>query len=192
MPNVIKMPTPVPRDSQELPSLPNYAGHFLCLNPEKVRTFQCGGFILGPRRLSAVVPDDAQMIRIHRALDEGVLLDITQSGEIRTENFALQSPVENDTAKKVYFTERKGELVAFGTEDQAEQKRLDAQIVDGKLELPPGFGEEEKYLLKMPDSPKRARPNKAGLTPVEQAAVGQYRKLKPKGIWDQLRAWWAR
>ena len=100
MPNVIKMPTPVPRDSQELPSLPNYAGHFLCLNPEKVRTFQCGGFILGPRRLSAVVPDDAQMIRIHRALDEGVLLDITQSGEIRTENFALQSPVENDTAKK--------------------------------------------------------------------------------------------
>ena len=49
MPNVIKMPTPVPRDSQELPSLPNYAGHFLCLNPEKVRTFQCGGFILGPR-----------------------------------------------------------------------------------------------------------------------------------------------
>jgi hypothetical protein len=192
MPNVIKMPMRAPaRDCQEPPVLPNYTGHFLCLNPEKVHTFQCGGFILGPRRLSAIVPEEAQMPQIHRAIEEGILLDITKSGEIRTENSTLQSAVETDTRKKVYLTEHQGELVAFGTEDPEEQERLDAQVKTGKLELPPGHGDEDKYLLKFPGPDAKPAPasRKAFLTPAEETVIEQYRKLKPRGLWGRIRAW---
>jgi hypothetical protein len=190
MPNVISM-SARRKSAQQDPELPNYAGRFLCLNPEKATTFQCGGFLLGPRRVSAVVPANAQMEPIERALQAGVLLDITTGGEIKTEHFALQSPVEDDTNKKVYFTEVKGEMVAFGTENPAEQERLDAQVARGKLELPPGFEDEDKYLLKLPakEPPKCVSPRKAALTEAEQAALARYRKLKPSklNLWGRLR-----
>src|ERR1017187_6362300 len=88
---VLQMPTPG--------ELPNYAGRLLCLNPEKARTFQCGGFILGGKRMSAVVPEEAQTLPIHQALLDGRLLDITGNGEIRTENSTLETVDENETAK---------------------------------------------------------------------------------------------
>jgi hypothetical protein len=183
MQNVISMPA-LRKPAQQDTERPNFAGRFLCLNPEKAATFQCGGFLLGPRRVSAVVPARAQMEPIAIAIAAGILLDITKNSEIRTENSTLQLPVEDDTAKKVYFTQVRGELVAFGTENPAEQEKFDAQLAHGMLELPPGFDKPDKYLLKLPaaEPAKAAMPKKAALTEAEQAALDRYRALKPSKV----------
>lgn len=136
---------------------PNYAGRLLCLNPEKATRFQCGGYILGGKLQAAVVPEEAQMVPIHIALTAGVLLDITESNAISTENTRLDAVSEEDTGKKFYITTSpEGERVLFATDDVEHQKRLDAQLAAGasKLVLPEGWENQEKYLIKVkPDLP---------------------------------------
>jgi hypothetical protein len=56
---------------------------FAALNPAKASKFQSGGFSLGPRMISAVVPFDAQMEPIRRALEAGVLLDVTDNAVVK-------------------------------------------------------------------------------------------------------------
>lgn len=120
---------------------PNYAGRLLCLNPEKLKSFQCGGFILGPKRPSAVVPSEAQMLPIHLALLDGRLLDITGQGEIRTDNGTLEVVAEEETPKKVYLTQApNGEFVAIGVSDPEQQIEFDRQLQEhGSIALPPAY-----------------------------------------------------
>jgi hypothetical protein len=137
------------------PGTPNYEGRMLCLNPEHPRrSFQCYGFILGgPKNQSGLVSGQADMAALQRAIQEGCLLDITDSGEIKTENSTLSGLEESVTDKKVYFMRRDtGETVVYGTADKAKQDELDAAIAArGVLDLPPGFGEEDKYLIRPPE-----------------------------------------
>jgi hypothetical protein len=143
--------------------VPNYTGRLLALNPEKANRFQCGGFFLGGKLQSNVVPDDAQMYQIHNAVRAGILLDITTSGEVRTENSSLGGVEESNTDKRVYFTTNDhGERIMLATSDPEEQRRLDAQLEAGarKLILPEGFLESEKYILDLakPETPEPTVP----------------------------------
>jgi hypothetical protein len=131
--------------------VPNYTGRLLALNPEKATRFQCGGFFLGGRLQSSVVPDNAQMYAIQRAIQTGMLLDITHSSEVRTENSTLGGIEESATEKKVYFTSNEhGERIMLATSDPEEQRRLDAQLEAGskKLILPEGFFDADRYAIK--------------------------------------------
>ena len=139
---------PLPTGTQ----IPDYAGRLLCLNPEKATRFQCGGFILGAKRRAGVVTEEAQMYNIHQAILDGRLLDITEEGDIRTENSTLADMGEEATGKKVYFTNVDGAFVCVGVEDPELQQQLDEQIKNtGRLELPPGYLDQEKYLLHVPE-----------------------------------------
>lgn len=143
--------------------IPNYTGRLLALNPEKATRYQCGGFFLGGKLQSNVVPEEAQMYQIDIAIRAGILLDITNSGEVRTENSSLGGVEESNTDKRVYFTTNEhGERIMLATSDPEEQARLDAQLEAGarKLILPEGFLESDKYVLKL-DQPAAEKPEPA-------------------------------
>jgi hypothetical protein len=148
MSNVILMPSAgSDREPEEL----NYTGRVLCLNPEKGTRFQCGGFFLGPRRTFAVVDSKAQMFRLKQALDQGILIDITENKDIAGDWSVLQAVKDEDTGKKVYITVGNGGgLTLVGVDDPEVQAKLDKQIEEKRvIDVYPGFGEEDKYLLKV-------------------------------------------
>lgn len=172
--NVIQMPGRAPEP--DLSKVPDYTGRHLCLNPEKGRKFQCGGFFLGPLRPSAVVDEDAQMYQIHRAILDGRLLDITENAAIKTEFSTLDAVGEEMTGKRVYITQdASGVTVVLGVEDPEKQKEFDEQLAtSGRIVVPPGYGEEEKYLLNFGQAPVAPEvPKRAGLL---ERFVGLFRK----------------
>jgi hypothetical protein len=190
------------------PMIKNYAGRILALNPEKARTFQCGGFHLTPSRMSAVVPEEAQMAPIHLALLAGRLIDVTVTGEIKTSNSSLGLVGDQgETGKKAYFTKSEGHgLICLQTDNLEEQKALDEQIEAGahKLVLPPGYEDQEKYLIRLAPVAEAELPAedfKAGkreMSDTDRAIRDQYRKLKAGTTWwgrikeafRQTRIWW--
>ena len=133
------------------------------------------------------------------------MLDVTGQGEIRTQNSALSQVDESDTGKRVFLTRTKeGEVVCVIPKDLEEQQLLEDRLAKGgDLVLPPGFGDEEKYLLRM--DPVRERPMEEPVAPrplseSEKAAIEKYRSLKNSAGFfgrvrkqvEQLRAWWAK
>jgi hypothetical protein len=153
-------------------NVPDYTGRLLTFNPEKATKFQCGGFIISNRRPSAVVTPDARMESIHRALQAGILVDITDEKQgIKTEHSHLGGVSESDTGKKVYFgtpelfrgldlaclkdaTEEdavSGETICVMTEDPEEQRQIEERIAERKrrIVLAPGMDDPEKYLIKL-------------------------------------------
>ena len=111
------------------------------------------------------------MAQIHRALQEGVLLDITDNqAEIKTEYSRLSAVNASDRPEKVFFGRRQdflklglasladlsdedrtlNDLVCVGTSDPEEIRLIEAQIEEKKRQivLPPGMDDPEKYLLK--------------------------------------------
>ena len=205
MKNVIQFAHPRPDQG---PMITNYAGRILALNPEKARTFQCGGFHLTPGRMSAVVPTEAQMVPIHMALLDGRLIDVTVTGEIKTGNSTLGLVGDQgDTGKKAYFTKTETHgLICLQTDSPDEQKMLDAQIEAGahKLVLPPGYEDQEKYLIRLAPIAESElpaedyKPGRRELSDADRAALAQYRKLKSgttlwgrlKETFRQTRIWW--
>lgn len=162
MAQILEFPSP------QTNQVPDYTGRMLSLNPEKARKFQCGGFILSPNRMSSVVAPGARMAVIHKALTEGVLLDITDSKQdVKTEFSVLTAVTETETPDKVYFVRRQdiadldlpyitdedkgiNDLVCVCTSDPGEQSLIEARIEETKrkLVLPPGMDNPEKYLIK--------------------------------------------
>ncbi len=130
-----------------------YAGRLLTLNQEKIQKFSCGGFILGTHYPTAAVPPDAQMLPIHLALMDGRLLDITDNPTLTSKSgMALSSVEEQESVGfKVYMVKQSdGSTLLVAPKDQAEQDAIEAQIASGSpLVLPPGFDDEERYLIRL-------------------------------------------
>lgn len=127
--------------------IPDYTGRILALNREKANSFQCGGFFVGTRRMFSVVEPDAQMENIHRALQNGVLIDITDSDRtlvVGGTEMAAASDL-GDTGKRAYIT-ASGAVIMTEAPDQIEY--IERQIADGPLiSLPPGMDDPDKYLI---------------------------------------------
>lgn len=129
--------------------VPDYTGRLISLNIEKIVKFVCGGFSLGPRLPATVVPPDAQMCNIHQAVLDGRLIDITDQENVRTgDGSCLDGLTTEDTGRKAYFVNQDGTTVMIVPKNIEEQEWIETQIKNkSKLILPPGFGEEDKYLL---------------------------------------------
>jgi len=81
-------------------------GHTLMLNTALVKTFQCGGFVLGPNRPIGIVDEQSQQIPIRKALEEKKLIDVTGK-DMATKGFKgtggqTSAITEEDTGKKVF------------------------------------------------------------------------------------------
>src|SRR5689334_18154657 len=98
MSNVIEFP----RQPQEPGSTPNYAGHLLMLDLSKVRKWQCFNFWVGIRAPVAPVPENASMDRIHQAVQNGILIDVTEHPELFVPDKPIAEVNESDTGKRVY------------------------------------------------------------------------------------------
>ncbi len=176
--NLIVFPTASPaRPEPRRPDTPDYSGRVLALNLDKVRRWQCGGFFLGPRMPADRVPAGAQMDRIHQAVREGLLLDITDDPEAQKRfihsSWGLLEPngrgslshSESDTGKRYYSGPLKlfrkagiaaaiaekgedDENIAYATDDPEEQRRIAAELRVAKVVLPPGMDDPEKYLIR--------------------------------------------
>jgi hypothetical protein len=90
-------------------------GHTLMLNTALVKTFQCGGFVLGPNRPIGIVDEQSQQIPIRKALEEKKLIDVTGK-DMATKGFKgtggqTSAITEEDTGKKVFVgRDRRGNL----------------------------------------------------------------------------------
>lgn len=141
---------------------PNYQGRVLALNMERATRFQCGGFFVGSKSPIAMVPVEAQMDQIHRAIEAGVLLDVTDSEKgIRHGGTVVGAVTEEITRKKVYISFVPGGTAsginmpavitaAEGTDDPAVQAKMDAALAAGRplIQLAPGMDNPDKYLLR--------------------------------------------
>lgn len=131
------------------PAPANYSGRRLALNPAKAIKFQCGGFSLGPRLISAVVPFDAQMEPIRRALEAGILLDVTDNIAVTAGETELAAVHSEDTDMRAYFVRRDDGLVSLVIPKTEEEKQaLEAQASRPLLATAPGMDNPDKYLLK--------------------------------------------
>jgi hypothetical protein len=127
-----------------MPEKPDYAGRMLALNPEKARTFQCGGFWLASTCPMGLVPPNAQMEPIRQALLDGRLLDVTDGNhEIKTSQARL-NPVrdlgvrEDRVAYLVKRTSPAGdpEIVVVMSKDANQAEDFRKQIeANGKIDL---------------------------------------------------------
>jgi hypothetical protein len=73
----------------EFPSIPNYSGRVLSLNPESsIRKYQCGGFWLGPNNPVAIVPPNTQMEQLHLAVLDGRLIEVSRDA-IKTKHASM-------------------------------------------------------------------------------------------------------
>ena len=134
-----------------------YEGRVLALNPEKARRFQCGGFWLGPKQPYARVPQGAETLQLRNAVADGRLIDITDELDKYTKGGSLlvagseigQAAEIADTGKKVYFLKDAfGATCALIPETSEQAADLERQVASsGKLVLPPGFDNPEKYLF---------------------------------------------
>ena len=151
MSNLISFPTAGAQTTNEVV---DYTGRVLTLNMDKARSFTCGGFVLGPRLTTSVVPPEAQMYNIHKAVLEGKLLDITDQEKVQTpDGTHMEVQESDDTGRKAYFVNYGGNLVLLVPKDAEEQAAIEAQAASqSTLVLPPGFGNEEKYLIKLDTS----------------------------------------
>ena len=137
-----------PKKNTQLEAVPDYTGRLLALNREKARSFQCGGFFVGLKRLTTMVEEDAQMDRIHAAIQAGILIDVTDNKELNLGGTVI-NPVQDmgDTGKRAYITETGSVLMTEDPEQIALiEKQLEAKSL---IELPPGFEDPDKYLIKV-------------------------------------------
>ena len=109
----------------EFPSVPDYTGKVLALNPERAQKYQCGGFWLGPKRPVALVPAGAQQAQIHQAILDGRLIEVTKDA-IKTKN-ALLNPVQDlgETGFETFLIVRMIDgvkMISFLTPKNAEQE----------------------------------------------------------------------
>jgi hypothetical protein len=168
MAQIYEFPKRIPTPDQ----VPDYSGRLLALNPEKAHKFQCGGFILGPRRMCAVVEPRARMVSLYLAIQDGILLDITdETQDVKTKYSVLTAVKESDTRDKLYIIRRQDvidlglecfayitdedrqldDVVCICTSNPEEQRLIDARLEEKKhcLVLPPGMDDPDKYLLKL-------------------------------------------
>lgn len=108
-------------------------GHTLMLNTAMAKTFQCGGFVLGPNRPIGIVDEQSQQFPIRKALAEKKLIDVTGK-DIATKGFKgvggqTSAVTEEDTGKKVFVgRDRRGNLYIATPKSKAEAKRFDREI----------------------------------------------------------------
>jgi len=160
------------------PAAPDYNGRVVMLDRAKANRFQCRGLNLGMRNQMAVVPSDASMPMIRKAIEDGILIDLTEHPEIWEQAKAKELAVdESDVGKKSFTATRQffrdlgidpdpeasgDEMVCYCTADADEQKRIEQAIpkalqpaVAGQpvqlpsgLFVPPGMDNPDKYLLR--------------------------------------------
>ena len=108
-------------------------GHTLMLNTALVKTFQCGGFVLGPNRPIGIVDEQSQQIPIRKALEEKKLIDVTGK-DMATKGFKgtggqTSAITEEDTGKKVFVgRDRRGNLYIATPRSKTEAKRFEREI----------------------------------------------------------------
>lgn len=141
------------QESNKKPARPDYSGRLVMLNLEKVRRWQCFNFVIGSSRPVQMVPPDADQEMIGRALAEGILIDVTDSNQsIVVGETRLDAISETDTGKRAYVVKDENgmcSLVIPNSPEEQEELERRARESAGKLELPPGMDDEEKYLLKV-------------------------------------------
>jgi hypothetical protein len=108
-------------------------GHTLMLNTALVKTFQCGGFVLGPNRPIGIVDEQSQQAPIRKALEEKKLIDVTGK-DMATKGFKgtggqTSAITEEDTGKKVFVgRDRRGNLYIATPRSKTEAKRFEREI----------------------------------------------------------------
>ena len=108
-------------------------GHTLMLNTALVKTFQCGGFVLGPNRPIGIVDEQSQQAPIRKALEEKKLIDVTGK-DMATRGFKgtggqTSAITEEDTGKKVFVgRDRRGNLYIATPRSKTEAKRFEREI----------------------------------------------------------------
>ena len=104
-----------PTSRRKLAEPVDLVGHTLMLNTALVKTFQCGGFVLGPNRPIGIVDEQSQQAPIRKALEEKKLIDVTGK-DMATKGFKgtggqTSAITEEDTGKKVFVgRDRRGNL----------------------------------------------------------------------------------
>lgn len=108
-------------------------GHTLMLNTALAKTFQCGGFALGPNRPLDVVTEQAQQEPLRRALAEHKLIDVTGK-DMATKGFKAKGGQtsaisEEETEAKVFLgRDRRGNLYIATPKSKTEAKRMEREI----------------------------------------------------------------
>ena len=103
------------------------------LNTALVKTFQCGGFVLGPNRPIGIVDEQSQQVPIRKALEEKKLIDVTGK-DMATKGFKgtggqTSAITEEDTGKKVFVgRDRRGNLYIATPRSKTEAKRFEREI----------------------------------------------------------------
>lgn len=130
----------------------NLVGRLLMLNVALVSgpvpKFQCGGFLVNSRRMIEIVTESSQQEPIRRAIESGLLIDVTDS-EIAKKGFELKNSSTSriqseDTDKKAFVSKDKlGRMIIAVPKDDDERKDFEKQIAEnGYLELNPEESEE--------------------------------------------------
>jgi len=122
-----------PTSRRKLVEPVDLVGHTLMLNTALVKTFQCGGFVLGPNRPIGIVDEQSQQAPIRKALEEKKLIDVTGK-DMATKGFKgtggqTSAITEEDTGKKVFVgRDRRGNLYIATPRSKTEAKRFEREI----------------------------------------------------------------
>ena len=122
-----------PTSRRKLAEPVDLVGHTLMLNTALVKTFQCGGFVLGPNRPIGIVDEQSQQAPIRKALEEKKLIDVTGK-DMATKGFKgtggqTSAITEEDTGKKVFVgRDRRGNLYIATPRSKTEAKRFEREI----------------------------------------------------------------
>jgi hypothetical protein len=124
-----------PTSRRKLVEPVDLVGHTLMLNTALVKTFQCGGFVLGPNRPIGIVDEQSQQAPIRKALEEKKLIDVTGK-DMATKGFKgtggqTSAITEEDTGKKVFVgRDRRGNLYIATPRSKTEAKRFEREIFE--------------------------------------------------------------
>jgi hypothetical protein len=114
-------------------NIKDLSGRTLMLNLEKVRRFQCANFALSFNTSTAVVPPNASMEHLNRALSEGILIDVTdQAKSGLLIGGTKHSKVDvNDTGKRVFMgTDQFGNKFIVAPKTKEEEQAFEKEIAE--------------------------------------------------------------
>lgn len=127
------------------PKPATWVGRTVMLNVTVQPRFQTKGFALNPKNLAIACPPDIIEEQIQRAVDAGVLIDITDAGvkELKVLGSEL-SPVKAADTKRLDFftgTDTHGNRYFITPKDEADYQRMLEEIqTTGGLKVPKEAG----------------------------------------------------
>lgn len=122
-------------------------GKLLMLNVAIAPKFQCGGFSVTTGRMVSVVTEKTQLYPIQHALDEGILIDVSDnkivSKGFNMKNSSTSGVMEEDTDKKAFVgKDDRGRMVIVVPKNDEEREQFEAQIAEtGSIQFKPSEDE---------------------------------------------------